>query len=288
MGDVIRANREVLESFRRIAPFFSSILEEDLGIFVYDRKELLVYVPSSKIDLGLKPGSPVKAGTMPDRCMNGRIRLVTLVGAEKSRVKIPYLSVATPILDKEEVIGCVITNQTLDVYYKIMEVSQALALAAEDLGKSIVNVQKNANDLEKRANSLNEMESMLQTNVKESAEVVTFVQNLAQQTNLLGINAAIEAARAGQYGKGFNVVANEIRTMANNSSQSVDNITTNLTSIKREIGRLSQFSKEIESNVCHQVGAIEEIQQAVDSLNSVARELDSISQKMYSITDSGL
>ena len=96
------------------------------------------------------------------------------------------------------------------------------------------------------------------------------------------------AARAGQYGKGFNVVANEIRTMANNSSQSVDNITTNLTSIKREIGRLSQFSKEIESNVCHQVGAIEEIQQAVDSLNSVARELVSISQKMYSITDSVL
>lgn len=283
--EIIYGKKDLLESFKQVAPFFSFITEEDLGVFVYSRSELLSYTPSKKIDLGLTAGSPVKEGAMPDKCMRSGQRLVTLVTAEKSRVKIPYLSVATPIMDGREVIGCVITNQTLDVYYKVLKASEVLSASAGNLRASMNHVDENAQGLQGGVNTLKELEATLQENIKSSAEMVTFVQNLARQTNLLGVNAAIEAARAGQYGKGFSVVANEIRTMASNSSQSVDSITGNLNSIRSEIGRLTVFSKEIEGSIGEQSEAIQEIQQAVDALYEVTNELLDISKAMFGITD---
>jgi archaellum component FlaC len=283
--DIIYGNKQIIESFRQVAQYFSFITEEDLGVFVYNRDELLAYIPSKKIDLGLIPGSPVKQGAMPDKCMKSGQRLVTLVTAEKSRVKIPYLSVATPIMEGKEVIGCIITNQTLDVYYKLMQAGEGLAESAASLKESMVSVDQNAHGLEKGVETLKNLENTLKNNIKSSAEMVTFVQNLARQTNLLGVNAAIEAARAGQYGKGFSVVANEIRNMANNSSHSVESITDNLNSINKEVDHLTEFSNSLENSVVEQSTAIQEIQKALDSLHQITAELVGISKSMFGITD---
>jgi len=283
--DVIYGKKEILDCFKNVAPFFAFITEEDLGLFVYDRQELLVYVPSKKINLGLKAGESVKEGTMPDKCMKYGKRLVTLITAEKSRVKIPYISVATPIIDGSEVIGCVITNQTLDVYYKIMEAANHLNESCNRLRESMDQVTDNSKELADGASTLKDLENTLQEKIKSSAEMVTFVQNLARQTNLLGVNAAIEAARAGQYGKGFSVVANEIRSMANNSSQSVDNITENLNGIRQEIGHLVDFSRSMEGVINNQTTCITEIQKAVEMLHAVTQDLVNISSNMFGITE---
>lgn len=281
----ISGSKTMLEHFKQVAPFFSFVTEEDLGIFVYNREELLAYVPSSKINLGLQAGSPVREGAMPDKCMRSGQRLVTLITAEKSRTKIPYISVATPVTEGTHVIGCIITNQTLDTYYKIAQSAQTLQASSEELIAAMQCVEQNAKDLEKSAVTLSELEKSLQNDIKSSSEIVSFVQSLSRQTNLLGINAAIEAARAGEAGRGFNVVANEIRNMARSSSSSVESITDNLNKIQGQISQLSEFSTHVEGNIAEQSSQILEIQSAVDALNSIITNLLEISGSMYQITD---
>ncbi|WP_279380867.1 methyl-accepting chemotaxis protein [Defluviitalea raffinosedens] len=83
---------------------------------------------------------------------------------------------------------------------------------------------------------------MLADETQEISELIRWVDN---QTNLLGLNAAIEAARVGEHGKGFAVVADEVRKLADNSSQATGNIENILSKIKESIDAIIKQMDEV-------------------------------------------
>jgi len=281
----IEGTRELLHKFKDIAPFFNLVLEEDVGVFVYDEKELLAYIPSSKINLGLKVGSPVAEGSIPYRCMKQGKRIVTMVSRERSRVGIPYLSCATPFYENDKVIGCIITNQNLDLYNKICDVSSALNHSSQDLSASMEEVAAQAQELNETARKLDALGKSIYNDTLKTDEISDFITRIANQTNLLGLNAAIEAARVGDLGRGFGVVANEIRRMAQDSSQSVKQITETIQAIQQRIAELSSQVNHIQGAMEEQAAVVEEVTAASTSLSNMAHDLAEIAQKMYSTTE---
>ncbi|MGG3280558.1 methyl-accepting chemotaxis protein [Paenibacillus solani] len=79
----------------------------------------------------------------------------------------------------------------------------------------------------------------LQEQAKSIQGIVQTIRGIASQTNLLALNAAIEAAHAGPHGRGFNVVATEVRKLSNESSESTGRIQDNISGITREISQIS-------------------------------------------------
>lgn len=97
---------------------------------------------------------------------------------------------------------------------------------------------KNLNDVLDKFSQVKEKGIILQNSAKDVTDIVQTVEKIAEQTNLLALNASIEASRAGEYGKGFTVVAMEIRKLAEGSKSAVQSINDILKSFVMEIDQL--------------------------------------------------
>lgn len=139
-------------------------------------------------------------------------------------------------------------------------------------------------------NSVQRMED-LNEQANQITKLVTIVQEIADQTNLLALNAAIEAARAGEQGKGFAVVADEVRKLAEQVSDSVKDITGFVATIQKESAIVSQSLSESfvqveegSASIEETEGTFQQIDQAVQEMNS---QLSGILDKLGTISDTG-
>jgi PAS domain S-box-containing protein len=110
-------------------------------------------------------------------------------------------------------------------------------------------------------------------NADEMRSIISAIQDVASQSNVLGINASIEAARAGQAGKGFTVVSEEVRKLASNSKSSADQIKCKVKSVQNSTSQISDAIKETDVLVNKQKDIIALLKENLASVNTMYGEL---------------
>lgn len=147
--------------------------------------------------------------------------------------------------------------------------------AEAETGKNIVTramdeINQLASEVENAANVIHELEN----DSNSIGDVLSVIQGIAEQTNLLALNAAIEAARAGEQGRGFAVVADEVRTLASRTQNSTLEIQQ---TIERLQARAKQAVSVMDNGRKQAVSSVEQASSANASITTISGRIDTIS-----------
>jgi methyl-accepting chemotaxis protein len=182
----------------------------------------------------------------------------------------------------------------------VAEVAQNAELAAEAassanaaasggsgvVDETIAIINRLAGDVEQGADAVNQ----LQSESENVGTVLDVIRGIAEQTNLLALNAAIEAARAGEQGRGFAVVADEVRTLASRTQESTQEIQAMIEKLQNSAGQAADIMKRSKdtsqqgvSKAAEAGEALQEITSAVTVISDMNAQIASASEEQSSV-----
>lgn len=269
----------LIEAMVTLAPYFKQLLPKESSLAVTDKEIFLDDHCSGELIRLANKGKPIPEKSV----INKALQTGTLQDAVYPRelYGFPFRSTSVPVRDDQgSIVGAFGRGLGLSNQVALIEAAHSFAATNEEIVASTEELSASAQELAAGMEVLNTLKAEMEEEVKKIGAMLDFIKRVAENSNLLGLNAAIEAARVGEAGRGFEVVATEIRKMADNSTKSVEEIKGIIETIGQKMKRISEEIPGLLEISQHQAAATQEIAASVQGLTDYVENIESIAEKI--------
>lgn len=170
-----------------------------------------------------------------------------------------FEGIIVPIFDGADEVGCISCAYSIESTKKVLDIASQFQETVDNIDSSVKNVVGGVETLVTMLTEINEVTSTIEGDVETAVGVVGKISGNASRSNILALNASIEAARSGEHGKGFAVVATEMGKLAHDSGSSA-------AAIKDTLGVITDHLNSI----------VKSVQDANDLAKSYSQHMDEI------------
>lgn len=272
-------SKELMDALIVITPFIAEIMQTDMGFAITDNEKFIVQTDGQTVKLNISPGDPVNPKSAMAEAM--RTKKPAVKNMDASLYGIPVRIYGYPLLDENNhVMGSVGIARNIETW-------TGLNQSAEELSESSKEVENIINQFLEVASQLNNDSVLLQNKAddinqkfQETNQILESIKSISSQTRLIGLNAAIEAARIGDVGKGFGVVANEIRKLSGNSNDASIEIEKTLKELQKDLENITKEVTSINNTVIDQLEKAKEINLQVERFGEISKVLLQLSNRL--------
>lgn len=265
----------VLGAFDYIAPVITEMMPEGCIMYLADKERYIKKQGSSKFDTAvLNEGDLIKEGDPVTECLRRKKNLS--MDVQQEVFGIITQAHCYPLVDDEshETVGVLGLAMPRELSIKLKEMAENLGKGLAEVSAAMQEMAASASEVSCSQGTLHNEIGQVHNDANEINSVLSFIQEIANETKMLGLNAAIEAARAGDAGRGFGVVAEEIRKLSDQSKQTVVQIKKLLDQIDNSVQRTIGLSDATLSNTQQVAAATEEVNASLEEMTTLSQQLD--------------
>ncbi|MEQ8176452.1 MAG: methyl-accepting chemotaxis protein [Syntrophomonadaceae bacterium] len=272
----------VARAFPELAPMLAEMFPEGAFIYMTGRHRVSHRQASNKFDMpDVQVEVPIQEGTVSAEVLKYRKPISRELN--DSHYGVPALVMAYPLAEPDKdglpqitgTFGLALPKTNAATLRKIADTLkralEEIAKVVQDIAIAAGNVAANYQQVDANVAAVFDLSENIN-------EVIGFIKQIADETKMLGLNAAIEAARAGESGRGFGVVAEEIRKLSDESRQTVGKIRELTNSIGEKLTETSTLSAASMSSGEEQAAATEQLTASIQEILALAQQLDAISK----------